>query len=413
MTAHTERAHAKLSPSASKRWMECPGSIRLSEGIEQTSSIFADEGTAAHTLAEHCLSNGYNAERFAEWWIDIRTKDARARFVESVNGEPRDEYGMFQVDDEMVEGVQTYLDYIRGMKGSEDEMDVEFRFDLQHISEGMFGTGDCVIYQPRMRRLIVVDFKYGRGVPVDPESNPQLLCYGLGALKRHGNRPVTTIMLAIVQPRCNHPKGPIREWTTNALDLLDFEVDLRDAAEQTQKSDAPLKAGDWCGFCPAAATCPALRAKSVEMAGLEFEAEGAPPEGMTPEELSGVLEEVGIVEKWCIRVKKFAHDLALGGGSVPGWKLVDKRAIRKWKSDDEAAKLLQLEYGLSDEDVFIKKMKSPAQLEPLMPGKNKDLRGKAMAPLVKKESSGLVLVPVTDKRPPANSGGSEFDEVET
>jgi Protein of unknown function (DUF2800) len=404
MTAQSERAHAKLSPSASHRWMECPGSIRLSEGIPSTSSMFADEGTSAHELAAHCMINGYNAERFEGYYIDIAATNPKDRFLKVHGGGDR----TFIVDEEMVESVQSYLDYLRGVIEPGDEVDVEFRFDLQHVSVGMFGTGDCVIYKPKTGQLYVADFKYGRGVPVDPDNNPQLLSYGLGAVARHGNRPLSNVTLVVVQPRCRHPKGPVREWTADAIDLLDFEVDLRNAALATMAPDAPLKAGDWCRFCPAAPKCAALAAQVSEIAGLEFAPDGVAPDALSPEALSSALDKVSIVESWANRLRAYAHDQAMAGINIPGFKLVEKRATRRWIDEGEVETWLKTIHDLSEDEIYVREMKSPAEMEKLMPGSNKEKRAAVLLPMITKQSSGVVLVPATDKRPPVKSDGSEF-----
>lgn len=406
MTAQTDRAHAKLSPSSAHRWMECPGSVRASESVVRGSSVFADEGTAAHELASHCLNLGFDAERFAGQFVDIEGTTPATRFLLADNDSER----CFEITDEMVESVQTYLDFVRGLYEPGDELDVEYRFDLQHIAQGMFGTGDCVIYKPKTGALIVADLKYGRGVPVEPEENPQLLLYGLGAVKRHGNRPLTTVTLAIIQPRCRHPSGPIRQWVTDSVELMEREIDIAEAALRTEADDAPLNPGEWCRFCPVAATCDANREMVRKVAGLQFADEVSDPVKMAPEKLAEVLAEVDVVESWAKNVRRYAHDQAMAGSPPPGWKLVDKRATRKWKSESQAAEWLKSQ-GVNAGDIFEEIMRSPAQIEKFVPGKNADARKAFIKPQVEAKSSGAVLVPMLDKRPPISSGGSEFEEA--
>ncbi len=394
MTAHTERAHARLSPSASHRWMNCPGSVRLSEGIERKSSVYADEGTAAHQLAALCLQNNNDAAVYLG-------------IMQEVNGVE------FEVTEEMVESVQLYLDYVRKfiLSDKESEVDVEFRFDLQHVHREMFGTGDCVIYIPSTSHLIVTDFKYGRGVPVSPDENPQLLSYGLGAVRRHHNRPLAQVTLAVVQPRCRHPKGPVREWHTDVTTLLDFEHDLRTAAIATEQADAPLVAGEWCKFCPAAATCPALAVRSKEIAAHEFSDNPKHlkhPDNMSPASIAATLQEISILKDWCKRFEEYAHDLATQGEKIPGWKLVEKRAIRKWKDAESIAAVLADIYELDTSDIYKpQEVNSPAQIERLMPGKNKTERQMVLEPLTVKNSSGAVLVPEHDIRPSVKADAAQ------
>lgn len=411
MIAHTERAHAKLSPSASHRWMECPGSIRLSEGIAESSSVFADEGTAAHELCAHCLNTVFDPARFLNYVVDIRAKSASTRFL--MPGTPVDhDIGRFLVDEEMVESVDLYVNYVRGLIEPGDEFEVEYRFDLQHVADGMFGTGDAVIYKEKSAHLYVADFKYGRGVAVEPDENPQLLAYGLGAIKRHGNRPLTAITLAIVQPRAAHAKGSIREWTSDAMGLLDFEHQLREAALATEAPDAPLKAGDHCRFCPAAGLCPALRAKTNDIATAGF-TDDEPAEKISGQQVAEALAEVDLLDIRGKRVRQLAHDMATSGHVVPGWKLVAKRATRKWRDEKAAADQLMMIHEIPRSSIYIEEMISPAKCESLMPGKNKDARAAALSAMVTKQSSGAVLVPADDKRPAiSTSDGSEFEAME-
>lgn len=406
--AHTDRSHAKLSPSASHRWMECPGSIRLSEGIAKTSSAFADEGTAAHELAARCLTEGRDPEHFFGMFVNIDAEYDAHKFVREESRPGRH----FEIDHEMVDAVTIYVNYVNELIEQDrgyTEHDIEFRFDLQHVAPGMFGTGDAVVYNSRTGHLTVADFKYGRGVAVEPAENPQLLSYGIGAIRRHDNRGVSGVTLAVVQPRCRHPKGAIRTWTTDPMTLLEFEHDLRDAAKATEAPDAPLNAGDWCRFCPAAAICPTLRDKARSAAAAEFSVVGEIKEvkdvaGLDAAGLAVALNEVDVVETWCRRIREHAHDLAVHGTAIPGFKLVEKRANRKWKDEGDIPKILKTIVGVDDGDIWTKKLASPAAIEKVIGRK----RAGEIAGYTTKQSSGAVLVPESDARPAVRADGSEF-----
>lgn len=393
-------AHAVLSASASERWLNCPGSVRLAAGLSSPPSVYALEGTAAHALAEHCLAHGYDADRFEGWAVDVR-EGSRTRFVQA------DEPGanMFPVTDEMVESVQVYLDLVRQFIRPGDEAEFEVRLDLSDIWPGMFGTADAVIYQPDTARLVVIDFKYGRGIPVEPRENTQMLYYALGAAWRAQNRGVDEVEIIVAQPRCPHPDGPVRRWTTDGMALLEYVGVLREKAAQTEAIDAPFKAGEWCRFCPASHLCPTLAAATFDAVEVERTNDGSPllveAEQMPPERIAAVLRDADMIETWLAAVRKFAHAEATQGRAVPGFKLVNKRAVRKWKDGDAARAALLLEHGLDEADVLQEpKMKSPAQVEKLFRGKAaKD----ALAPLWESVSSGTVLVPASDPRPEAGA----------
>ncbi len=397
--SHVARAHAKLAPSAAHRWIPCPGSVRLCAPIPDKGSVFADEGTAAHMLAEHCLESGIDADRFQGMFVNIRGRDPATKFVqesEQVVTSP----SCFGVDDEMVAGVQLYLDYVRDLFDKSDFYAIEQRCDLTHLHPEIWGTGDAVAYQELIEHLHVIDFKYGRGVAVEPEKNDQELCYASGSVRKciQSGRKVRRITLHIVQPRALHPKGPIRLWTTTLTGLRDFEKVLKGAAEATENPNAPLKAGEHCRFCPAAALCPERKRASLAAAQIEFADDGkmAAPAvtSLTSEALGKLLSEIDQIENWCRRVREHAHEEAVHGRVPKGFKLVAKRAIRKWKDEVKTAAVLRALFDLSDEEIFTMKMLSPAAADKLV--------GKAGAPqiadLYAKESSGTVLAPLLDSR---------------
>lgn len=392
---HTSRAHSKLGASIAHRWLACPGSVRASEGIENVSSIFAAQGTAAHELGEKCL---------------------RAKFQD-----PGDFLGeeivvgnhKFVVDDDMIDAVRTYVEAVKSMLDPGDILLIEHRFNLEHIHPGMFGTGDAGIYKVKTNRLIVIDYKHGQGHAVEAKENPQLAYYGLGMINVDSLKGIALkdVELVIVQPRSPHKDGPVRSWVTTPVHLLDFAVDLAIGAQATEQPDAPLSAGDHCTFCPAAGTCPALRKVAITDAQREFVDVVA--EELTDQAIADLLEKCGLISDGIRAIRAEAYRRAATGTKVPGWKIVAMKPRRKWTNDEEeTAGRLLLQFSVPDRDaLWVKKLKSPAQMEKLLP---KPERVK-MADLVTKASSGTTLARETDRRPETtaqNSASDDFNPVE-
>lgn len=410
MTTHSERAHARLSPSASHRWMHCPGSVRATAHLPDKETSYANEGTAAHELAAHCLETGFEPRKWLGQRINIKgeTPIEKFAYIGAADG-----MHVFEVDSEMVEAVEMYIEHVQelaALPGAESK--IEERLSLEHISEGMFGTGDAVVYHPENKTLYVRDLKYGRGVAVDADENPQLLLYAAGAAKLYHNRGIETVDVGIIQPRAQHDAGPVRTWSCTYDDLQTFAKQAALDAKLTEQDDAPFAAGDWCKFCKLAPTCGALQAHALEIAKAEFTEEGvdvADIESMTPEEGARVLARLTVLENWCAKVREHWHDKAMAGETVPGFKLVEKRAVRKWKDEAAVPGTLELMYELGEDDLFERKLVSPAKAEKLIGKKD----ASALWALVSKQSSGLVLVPESDKRPAARADvTNEFEVVE-
>ena len=384
-------AHSKIGASSADRWMTCPGSVRLSAGLPNTTSEFAAEGTAAHTLAEQCYTSGMAPETFIGNKIHV------------------DKFEI-EVTQEMCEAVNVYLDAIKTVKAGGGDARAEVRFHLKSVHDDLFGTGDFVHFNPTTKTLTVLDYKHGAGKAVEVKNNSQLKYYALGALlelKVGADR----VVYGIVQPRCPHPDGPVRTETIDALDLLDFADDLVKAAKATEAPDAPLNSGDHCRWCPAAAICPALRTKAAAAATSAFK----PVAGYDKALLVKALADIDVLENYCKSVREFAYAEAERGEKLPGWKLVAKRATRKWL-DAMAARTYFLSRGFNKTDIeTTPELKTPAQIEKLVEPdikiaakaisdktKRKEFVDAAWAvfnQFVKSESSGHTLVANDDARP--------------
>lgn len=379
------KAHSELGASSADRWMTCPGSVSLSRGMPNVSSTYAQEGTAAHAVAELCLQQGMDAIELV------------GRVVEG-----------FEVDEEMAEAVQVYLDGVRADIGPGDVMLVEEKFDLSHLFRGMFGTNDSCVYKPHDLELIVNDYKHGRGIPVEAYQNPQMMYYAIGALTGNNARKIKKVTLRIYQPRCNHPDGPVRSWTVSVVELLEFAGELVEAAKRTEAATPEFVAGEHCRFCPAAGVCKELEKQALAAAKADFTEAGevivSAPQTYKPEDLANILKNAHVIEHWLTSVRSFAYAEAIAGNEIPGFKLVPTRPMRRWKDEGATIDALR-DMGVPDKDLYNRKVKSPAQAEKLFKKKDYHL----LEDLYEKVSSGTVLVSEDDKRERAKSdAGSEF-----
>lgn len=372
-----EKTHSKIGASGMHRWAECPGSVRLSAGITAPSSFYAAEGTVAHDLAEACLTSKVPADTY------LGTKRMH-------DGHE------IEITEEMCDAVDDYCRIIRGVMVEGDVLYVEHKFDLSAIHKGLFGTADAVVWSPTTRILHVFDFKYGAGVMVDVVDNPQLKYYGLGAMLTL-KLPATAVKLHIIQPRVGDPH---RFDTIDAIDMLDFKVDLIQFAKATEDPDAALKSGEHCKFCPAAGVCPLLHKQALAAAQTVF----SPAAAYDPEKLAEALRLAPTLKAWASSVTEFAYAEAEQGRCPPGYKLVAKRANRKWRDEPAAIQALR-KAGLGEPELYGEpSLKSPAAIE-------KQLGKKEFATvageLVVSESSGHTLAPLDDKRPPVKPTAQE------
>jgi len=383
-----EKSHAEYSCSASERWLNCPASIALSKKAPpQRESAAAKEGTEAHACLEFIVKNRKDINTF---------KHAAERWSK-----------------EMIEHAQATLTWIIGQVNKDPgEILCEIEVDTSpFICEGQFGTLDLAIVRD-FARLTVVDYKYGSGTLVEPYENPQLISYALG-LSHSYDHNFSEIELVIIQPRAYHETGEtVRSYVYPIEEILKWGDRFKEGYIDTLDPLAPTVPGKWCKFCPAGTICPALKEESFKEAQIAF----AEPEGIlevpAPQliklpHLGNILTACSRLEDWIEKVRDHALHVLETGGEIEGWKLVEKRSIRKWRNAEVAASEARRSFG---EKAFTEpELLSPAQMEKQL--KDKSAIKEWVAQRVTDESSGLTLVSASDKRPAVNPIAKAFGEL--
>ncbi|MCH4543175.1 DUF2800 domain-containing protein [Ochrobactrum sp. A-1] len=418
MVDHGQRAHATWSASATARNWHCSGALALGRfAPPQKSSIHADRGTACHQIAEKCLRSGEDALAFLGTVEKCKDRE-------------------IEIDEELVNSAQEYVDYCRKRieayrveTGGEAQFWIEERFSLSVLNTPFDagGTGDFVLYFPLWKLLEIVDLKNGMGV-VDVNENPQLRTYGLGALLAHSDLDVENVKVTIVQPRAPHKDGRIRSETFHVADLIDWTAALLERMKLSKQAMEEYDAcngntvliDEWvekwltpgkCTFCPVEGSCPKLRKRALEVAAAWFDDRdqlqiGNSALDTSPEALNRDLNNISILEDWIKARRALAHSMAEDGVVFDDWQLADKIGNRKWADDAEAATLL-LEQGLDEDQVYVRKLVSPAQAEKALGSKRKGV----IDPLVTREVSGTNLVSkAKTSRPAAKSKAERYFE---
>jgi len=365
---HSEREHALLSASSAARWLACPPSAVAAEAYENEGTDFTREGTLAHEVAEAMARNGgcfgVGDELFAEKYADITA--------------------------EMTECAGGYADYIQEQIKSDNAVILlEQRVDFSPWVPGGFGTADCIIIQGTT--MDVIDYKYGKGVTVSAEDNPQMKLYGLGAYNDYGFAyDIEKIRLHIYQPRLNN----ISVDEINLDELMGWaEKTVKPTAAKAAKGKGEYRAGDHCRFCPHAGRCRKLTQVCTEH--IETHGMKASVPVLAPWEVAEVLQMEPMISLWLKRVKDQALTTMMDGGEIPGYKVVAGRGSRAWADDLEVAAALKAS-GYSQEDITKTELLSVAAME-------KALGKKKVAELVGGQilsyTGAPTVAPATDKRP--------------
>ena len=397
MQAHKERAHAVLSASGSSRWLNCTASAILESKQDDTTSVYAAEGTLAHEFADFFLRM-FNGEI-----TESRYKEATDRLREN------ELYSR-----EMPRQVEKYTDYVieqfndAKAKGT-GRIFIEERFDLTEYVPESFGTGDTTIIGDG--QIEIIDLKYGKGVRVDANDNSQLRLYALGAISQFSLfYDIRQVKMTIVQPRLDHVSSEVisveelEDWGNNYV---------RPRAELAIQGKGDLVPGDWCRWCKVKATCAALAAKQLAVAQQDFSSVSDDcelPDGktMTDEQILSIYQRAADFKSWIDAVTDHVKKEALRGKEWAGFKLVEGRSSRKW-TDTEAVKAVLLANGFTEAEIEKVSLRGIGDISDLM---TLDTFNELLGPYVHKPPGKPTLVPESDEREPFGLAAAQKDFAE-
>lgn len=375
--------HALWSASATERNWQCAGALALTKDLPEQSGEAADWGTVCHEISQLCLRDKRQADEF---------------IGQTMKGKVHE----FEVDEEMAETAQIYVDYCRGLiakykaeTGKNPIIFVEEYLTLEALKPPFDagGTGDFVAIFPAWKMIEVVDLKTGRGVIVEVKGNPQARSYALGAMLKHKGHDITQVRSTIVQSRAAHKDGRIRSETYHIADLVEWTADLmeamtrshhalvdahgNDAEDKIEWAKIYLKAGPHCDktFCKARGFCPALKREVEDKVGLWFDDgnQAHLANNPTPDDPAGLardLDAIDMIEAWCKSRREHAHRLAEGGTTIADpvsgstYILVPKQGREKWSEGVEEKVLAAVqEVGLPQAKYLNPgKLKTPKQI---------------------------------------------------
>lgn len=372
--------HAVLSASGSHRWLNCTPSARLELEFENTGSEAAREGTAAHALCEHKLK---------------RALHMRSR-------RPVSDYD----SDEMEECTDAYVDFVMEQYEAAKQVCkdpvvlIEQRLDFSCYVPDGFATGDCLIISDD--RLHIIDFKYGMGVLVEAENNPQMKLYALGALAVYDALyDIREVSMTIFQPR----RESVSTWTIPVEDLKAWaENELKPRAKMAYDGEGEYLPGEWCTFCRAAVRCRARAEEKLKLAQTEFRM----PPLLTDAEIEDILAVLPDLTKWANEITTYALDAALNHGKEwNGFKVVEGRSVRKYR--DEAA-VAEAAKEAGYKDIYRQSLIPLTEMQRLM---GKDRFEAILGGLITKAPGKPTLVPKSDRRPAMNVSNAinEFYEI--
>lgn len=373
------QAHSPMGPSAAARWMNCTASVEFTKGMDDTTSIFAAEGTVAHELSE---------------WARLEAKPCKSYIGREVSCDGFD----FVIDTEMAGYVQEFVDYCEQWPGDDF---VEARVHYTAWVPDGWGTADDIRIVEDEKLCRLTDLKYGKGVQVYARHNTQLMLYALGVLQDFGHvYDIERFVLAIHQPRLSH----VDEWEITVKDLLNWAAEIvRPAAAEAVSGEGKFLAGSWCRFCPGRDVCKERANQYIS----DFEAL-TDVDSLSYPELAEALAKVPEIKAWCSDIEKRAMSAVQRGEPVGDYKLVAGRSRRDWRDAEAAEAALRKIRSLKVADILPTKLVSPAQAEKLLGKKHP-----VLVEHIEVIQGKPVLAPGSDKRPPIQAVASEeFDSLD-
>lgn len=369
--------HALLSASASHRWLNCPPSALACASVGERASPYAQQGTDAHTLCEYKVGKALGRK--------LQNPEEHLESFDAEMDDCTDEYRNYVL--EQLEQAKKLC--------PDPQVLIEERLDFSRWVPDGFGTGDCVIVSDR--ELHVIDFKYGVGVLVNAEDNPQMRCYALGALDTYdGIYDIETVKMTIFQPR----RDNISTASMGKDELLAWAEDtLAPAAKLAYEGGGVFHAGEHCQFCRVKATCRKRAEYNLEMAKYDF----AMPDTLEPAEIAAILPRIDELVSWGSDIKEYALQQALSGVKYDGFKVVEGKSNRRFTDEAAVASTVQ---GAGFEP-YEKKLLGITAMTSLLGKKKFD---ELLGGLIMKPPSKPALVPEKDKRPPINTATDDFKE---
>lgn len=382
MADHSSRAHADLTASGSVRWLACPPSAELEKQFPDTTSGAALEGTLAHEICEIKARQKF----FKKSDMGYMAKNVATRELNKLRKDPLYFDEMEEFTDDYVEE----LDILALEFAEKPHIALETRLDLSAWIPGGFGTADCIMIGGD--KLLVADFKFGKGVRIEAEGNTQMQLYALGAWQKFSLvYDIKTVKMAIIQPRLS---TSLSTWEISIEDLSRFGAYASERAQLALKGEGEFCPGEeQCRFCRARQQCRARADYNIQMAFSGVV--GKLPPLLTNEEVGEYIEKGEDVAKWLKDLQDYALGACLSGEDIPGYKAVEGRGSRDWTDQEAAFKALQAA-GVPETMMYERKALTLAALEKVV---GKKAFGEAVGEYIEKKPGKPALVKASDKRP--------------